>query len=233
MAGIPDTWVRSDEWYNYRTNPRAQSRVLATLDESTYSGGSMGADHPIVWCKPYDGGRSFYTGLGHTAASYAEASFRSHLLGGIRYAAQGTGDCTPGSTEPEPEPGANLALNRPALASSVENGSFPASNAVDASTATRWSSQFSDPQWIRVDLGTPRAVNRVRLTWETAYGSAYQIQTSDDGTTFTTIRTVTGGNGGIDDHTGLAVTARYVRILGTQRGTVWGYSLFDLEVFGG
>ncbi|GAA1886561.1 ThuA domain-containing protein [Asanoa iriomotensis] len=95
-AHLPQTWTRSDEWYNYRTNPRSTARVLATLDESSYSGGGMGADHPIIWCKAYDGGRSFYTGLGHTQASYTEAAFRSMLLGGIRYAAARTDfDCRP------------------------------------------------------------------------------------------------------------------------------------------
>jgi cytochrome c len=95
-AGLPTAWNRFDEWYNYRTNPRAQTHVLATLDESTYTGGSMGGDHPIAWCRGYDGGRSWYTGMGHTNESYSEANFRTHLLGGIRYAAQGTGNCSTG-----------------------------------------------------------------------------------------------------------------------------------------
>jgi type 1 glutamine amidotransferase len=95
-AHLPQTWARTDEWYNFRTNPRANARVLATLDESSYSGGSMGADHPHAWCKTYSGGRSFYTGGGHTQASYAEPAFRSHLLGGIRYAAgRAKADCRP------------------------------------------------------------------------------------------------------------------------------------------
>jgi hypothetical protein len=130
-----------------------------------------------------------------------------------------------------PPPTGNLALNRPATASSVE-GAFTASAAVDGSLTTRWSSAFADPQWIRVDLGQSYAINRVKLTWEAAYGSAYQIQTSADGTTWTTVRTVTGGNGGVDDNTALAATGRYVRINGTTRATVYGYSLFEFEVYG-
>ena len=63
-AGLPANWNRTDEWYNYRTNPRAQVHVLANLDEATYTGGGMGGDHPISWCRAYDGGRSWYTGLG-------------------------------------------------------------------------------------------------------------------------------------------------------------------------
>ncbi|MEV1332671.1 ThuA domain-containing protein [Micromonospora costi] len=95
-AHLPQTWTRTDEWYNYRTNARSTARVLATLDESSYSGGGMGADHPHSWCKTYNGGRSFYTGGGHTQASYAEPAFRAHLLGGIRYAAgRAKADCRP------------------------------------------------------------------------------------------------------------------------------------------
>jgi type 1 glutamine amidotransferase len=406
---LPQAWTRTDELYNYSTNPRGSAHVLATLDESTYSGGNMGADHPISWCKTVDSGRSWYTGFGHTQASYAEANFRNHLLGGLRYASNRskadcrvetgytalyngsttgwsqagpgsftntdatlnstggmgllwyntkqftsyslkadwklTGDSNSGIFVGFPNPGTdpwvavnqgyeiqidatdaadrttgsiytfksadlaardaalnapgewntyellvegqrirvylngrlindftntdpnrnldgyiglqnhgagdqaafrnvrikeltgqppvtNLALNKAATASSVENASYPASNAVDASTTTRWSSAFSDPQWIRVDLGASRTINRVRLVWEAAYGSAYQIQTSPDGNTWTTQRSITGANGGEDDHTGLSAQARYVRINGTARGTAWGYSLFTFEVYG-
>ncbi|WP_431948574.1 ThuA domain-containing protein [Actinacidiphila sp. bgisy167] len=89
-------WERTDEWYNYRTNPRGQARILATLDETTYQGGTMKGDHPIAWCQTYQSGRSFYTGGGHTKESYAEPAFRQHLLGGLRYAVgQVKADCTP------------------------------------------------------------------------------------------------------------------------------------------
>jgi len=95
-SGLSPTLVRTDEWYNFRTNPRSSARVLSTLDESSYSGGSMGADHPHTWCKTVQGGRSFYTGSGHTQASYTEAGFRALVLGGIRYAANRTkADCRP------------------------------------------------------------------------------------------------------------------------------------------
>ena len=86
-AHLPATWQRTDEWYNYRTSPRERVHVLAALDESSYRGGTMNGDHPIAWCQEYAGGRSFYTGGGHTAESYAEPEFRAHLLGGIRWAA--------------------------------------------------------------------------------------------------------------------------------------------------
>jgi cytochrome c len=91
---LPDRWSRFDEWYDYRANPRGDVHVLATLDETTYNGATMGSDHPITWCQDYGGGRSFYTGLGHTKESYGEPAFQKHLLGGIQWAAgEKAGDC--------------------------------------------------------------------------------------------------------------------------------------------
>lgn len=82
---LPETWSRKDEWYNFKDiNP--DIKVLITLDESTYKGGTNGANHPIAWYHNYDGGRSFYTGLGHVDASYSDPLFLKHLLGGIQYA---------------------------------------------------------------------------------------------------------------------------------------------------
>jgi type 1 glutamine amidotransferase len=84
---LPARWMRTDEWYDFRSNPRGAAHVLATLDESTYSGGAMGADHPIAWCHSFKGGRAWYTAGGHTSESYSEPLFRRHLLGGILWAA--------------------------------------------------------------------------------------------------------------------------------------------------
>jgi type 1 glutamine amidotransferase len=85
--GLPQTWTRRDEWYNFRQNPRPHVNVLLTLDESTYDGGQMGEDHPIAWYHEYEGGRSFYTAMGHTDATYEEPLFQGHLQGGIEWAA--------------------------------------------------------------------------------------------------------------------------------------------------
>jgi len=92
--GLPAAWERTDEWYNFRSNPRDAVQVLATVDEKTYSGGAMGADHPIAWCQQVDGGRSWYTAMGHTKESYAEPLFRLHLLAGIESVAGAADDCT-------------------------------------------------------------------------------------------------------------------------------------------
>ncbi|MEU6241485.1 ThuA domain-containing protein [Streptomyces sp. NPDC047024] len=95
-AQLPTRWERTDEWYNYRSDPRDRAHVLASLDESTYSGGTMNGDHPIAWCQEYQGGRAFYTGGGHTKESYADPAFRAHLLGGLRWATGAAqADCRP------------------------------------------------------------------------------------------------------------------------------------------
>ena len=86
-APLPLDWVRDDEWYDFETNPRGTVHVLATVDEDTYSGGGMGFDHPVAWCHPYEGGRSWYTSGGHASATFSDPQFRQHLLGGIFWAA--------------------------------------------------------------------------------------------------------------------------------------------------
>ena len=408
---LAPTWSRLDEWYNYRTNPRANVKVLMSLDESSYSGGSMGGDHPITWCQNYGGGRSWYTGLGHTDESWADANFRTMLLGGLRVAAGAVAaDCRPetgytalfdgtqtslnqwqqigagsftlangtlssvggmgllwypvrtysnyslkldwmmpgddnggvfiGFPNPNDDPwnpvnlaheiqidatdadptrttgsvysfqgpnttaraaalnppgmwntyeigvhgqrveiwlngtkindytstrniadgyigvqndGAGLDINyrniriktdgappatdiaqgKPVTASSVESGSaHVAARAVDNNSTTRWGSAYSDPQWITVDLGQSYAVNRVRINWEAAYGRAYQVQVSPDNAAWTNIYSTTTSDGGVDDLT-VTGTGRYLRVYGTQRAlTQYGYSIWDLNVYG-
>jgi len=85
--------VTTNSTISAATCARPTVHVLATLDETSYSGGKMGADHPIAWCQAIDGGRSWYTAMGHTSESYAEPLFRLHLLGGIESAAGGAADC--------------------------------------------------------------------------------------------------------------------------------------------
>jgi len=127
--------------------------------------------------------------------------------------------------------GGNVALGKPATSSSNENATFPPGNAVDGNAGTRWSSGFSDPQWIRIDLGQTYAINHVTLTWEAAFGRAYQIQVSNDGSAWTTIFSTTTGDGGTDD-LAISGTGRYIRMNGTQRATQYGYSLFEFAVNG-
>ena len=95
-AGLPARWERADEWYNFTGNPRGKVRVLATVDEATYQGGTMGDDHPVAWCRMVGKGRMWYTAMGHSAENFAEPLFRRHLLNGIQLAAGWiAGDLTP------------------------------------------------------------------------------------------------------------------------------------------
>jgi hypothetical protein len=159
------------------------------------------------------------------------ASF-SALLAPAGCAAPDTGSMANGGPEPVALETTDL-LTGTATASSIQSSSYSASDAVDDNFATRWSSQFSDPQWIQIDFGSVQAINRVTLYWENAYGSAYQIQVSNDASTWTTIQTVTNGKGGTNDFPGLSASGRYVRMYGTKRGTQYGYSLWELQVNAG
>ncbi len=129
--------------------------------------------------------------------------------------------------------GPNLALNRPVTASSIEGAGFEAAKAVDGNATTRWASVDPAPsaQWIYVDLGATTAIGQVILKWEAAYATSYQVQTSDDAVNWTPIYTTTTGNGATDDLT-VSGSGRYVRVSMTVRGTAWGYSLWELEVYG-
>ncbi|WP_369241551.1 discoidin domain-containing protein [Streptomyces sp. R21] len=126
-----------------------------------------------------------------------------------------------------------ISNGRPATASSVESSALGPQNAVDGAPATRWASaEGKDPQWISVDLGATADVTRVALRWEAAYAKAYRIEVSADGATWTRLASETAGNGGTDDWTALSGQGRYLRVYGTARGTSYGYSLYEVEVYG-
>ncbi|MFI6797918.1 glycosyl hydrolase family 8 [Streptosporangium canum] len=125
-----------------------------------------------------------------------------------------------------------LSQGRPATASSSEDSTLVPAKAFDGSGSTRWASvEGHDPEWLRVDLGQSATISRVKLTWEAAYGKAYRIQTSADGSAWTDVYSTTAGDGAVDDLT-LSGTGRYVRLYGTARGTAYGYSLYEMEVYG-
>ena len=130
-------------------------------------------------------------------------------------------------------PGTLLSQGMPATASSTEGVAYPAAAAVDGDTTTRWSSAFSDPQWLQVDLGTSSSIDQVVLNWQN-YATAYQIQVSPDGENWTTIYSTTTGTGGTNGVETLSVsgTGRYVRMYGTARENGYGYSLWEFQVFG-
>jgi hypothetical protein len=125
----------------------------------------------------------------------------------------------------------NVALNKTATASSYENQTaYPASAAVDGNTGTRWSSAFSDPQWLEVDLGSSQSVCSVGLDWEAAYAKSFQVQVSADNVNWTTIYSTTTGPGG-NQTLSVTGTGRYIRMDGTVRATPYGYSLWEFQVF--
>ncbi|WP_329112360.1 discoidin domain-containing protein [Streptomyces sp. NBC_01353] len=124
-----------------------------------------------------------------------------------------------------------LSQGKPVTASSQENGGTAAAGAVDGDLGTRWSSAFSDPQWLQVDLGAPAALERVELRWEAAYATAYRIEISVDGTTWSTAHSTTTGAGGTET-VAVSGTARYVRMQGVTRATGYGYSLWEFQVYG-
>ncbi|MEU2354840.1 beta-1,3-glucanase family protein [Streptomyces misionensis] len=137
------------------------------------------------------------------------------------------------SSSPARAAGTLLSQGRPATASSTESAAFAASQAVDGNDQTRWSSAFSDPQWIQVDLGSEQPITQVTLKWEAAYAKAFEIQTATSASgPWTTVYSTSTGTGGVQN---LNVTAsgRYVRLYGTQRATPYGYSLYEFQVYGG
>ncbi|HZN71140.1 MAG TPA: discoidin domain-containing protein [Micromonosporaceae bacterium] len=197
---------------------------------------SAGATGYSVYRGTTPGGQGTTAIADPTTTSFTDTGLVNGTTYYYKVRARNASGTSPLSAEASATPSAGgggvlLSQGRPATASSVENANYPPSKAVDGSTGTRWSSAFSDPQWIQVDLGATHAVSRIVLNWQTAYGRAFQLQTSNDGTTWTTIYSTTTSTGGLQD---LAVngSGRYVRMHGTQRATQYGYSLLEFQVYG-
>ena len=128
-------------------------------------------------------------------------------------------------------PPVNLALNKYVTTSTIEKLGLDGFYAVDGNLTTRWSSQFYDPQWIVIDFGSVTTFNQIKLDWEAAYGKEYSIQISNDNANWTTLISQTKGFGGIEQYNVSASAARYLRIYGTKRGTQYGYSLYEIEIY--
>jgi hypothetical protein len=133
-----------------------------------------------------------------------------------------------------PVPGTNLARGAATTASTYQadgpGAPYPPQAATDGNPATRWASAWADPQWLQVDLGRSQAFDHVQLVWEAAFGKAYEIQVSDDAANWRSVYATTSGDGGADD-IAVSATARYVRVYGTQRGSGYGYSLYEFGVY--
>ena len=218
------TWRRTDEWYNYRSNPRSQVHVLQSLDESTYSGGTMG-DHPITWCHAQGAGRSFYTGLGHTNETYAEPAFRSLLLGAIRYAmGSAPGDCRP------PGGGSSITVEGEAFTSSagvqvadhppasggrtlgyIESGDWAGYGSVDTSGARSFSARVSSGGaggtiQVRSGSATGPVLGSVAVAPTGGWETFVTVSTTLTGGTGPLVLTFSGGSGALFDVDVLTLT---------------------------
>ena len=206
--------------------------LLATAVDATTWANAV--DHPFFIIYDLAMGGGFPNGVsGITTPTTATVSGASMNIDWVAVYNKGgsTPTPTPTATPAPTGTGSNIAQGKPVTCSSIENAGTPCASAVDGNAGTRWSSAFSDPQWIDIDLGQTYAINHVTLTWEAAYGKSFQIQTSTDNANWTPIYTTTTGTGGTQS---LAVTGtgRYIRMNGTVRGTVYGYSLWEFAVNG-
>ena len=234
-GGYDVSWLNTGEWLEYTVNPvdpsaiynislrvaapliggqlrmRLNGIVLGTVSIPN-TGGYQNWQTVILSDVPIQGG------IGSQALRLEVLSngFNINWIGLDRVQICGTND---------------LALNRPSSASSLQSGStYPTAAAFDENPTTRWSSAYSDPQWIQVDLGSVQNIARIWLNWENAFAQTYSIQLSFDGSNWTNVYATTNGPGSINDLTALG-SGRYVRMYGTQRATSYGYSLWEFEVF--
>jgi beta-galactosidase len=214
------------------TQPVSQTVVAGAMAQFTVVAGGNG---PFTY-QWFENGSPI---TGATSATYTTAELSSFDSGSqfsvvVSNAGGSVTSSSASVTVTNPAPGvANLALNRFATSSGDENAGLGPLNAVDGNLTTRWSSAFVDSSWIEIDLGSPVVVNKVVLYWQAAYGTAYQIQISNDEQKWTPAYTQAAGQGGVETLTFPAVIGRYIRLYGTARAMpMYGYSLYEFQVYG-
>jgi beta-glucosidase len=208
---------------------RGFERVTLTPGQTESVTFSLGPEELFFWSISDD---NFRVEAGTYTVRVGGSSDNLPLSGTFDLTTSALYDSATGETSPALFPVlGNVALQRPVTCSSIEddNPNFICSHAVDGDLTTRWSSQFSDPQWIYVDLGSRQRIERVILRWETAYGKAYRIQISDDAIHWTDVYRTTSCDGE-EDILDVSGIGRYVRMYATQRGAGWGYSLWEFGV---
>lgn len=232
-----------------RIAPTAPTNLVATAGDAqvSLSWGASTDNVGVTGYRVYRGGVQIatttaavrtYTNTGLTNGTSYSYTIRAVDAANNVSVNSNTATATPvGSPPPPSDP--LVSTGDSATASSQESTSRLPSFAFDQNLTTRWASILDgvggtghDPEWIYVDLGASYNVTRVKLNWEAAYGTAYRIETSNDASNWTQIYSTTTGNGGIDDLTNLTGVGRYVRMYGTARSTQWGYSLWEMEVYG-
>lgn len=213
----------------------SQSDIEIDADATAVSGGSISkveffqgntklgedADAPYT-----------YTWIGVPAGSYiitakaTDNNGQTTISGSVGITVTPVNGGDPGNGSP------NLALHKQTTVSGVENDGLPGANAVDGDPDTRFSSNFSDTAWIYVDLGAEYNISEVKITWENAKGRDYDIQLADAIGDWHAIKQVRGNDDLVNDLTGLSGVGRYIRMQGITRTTIYGYSIFELEVYG-
>jgi hypothetical protein len=222
------------------TNLTATAGNTAATLSWTASGSGSPTSYTIYRGTQSDGEANTAVGtVSGTTTTFTDTGLHNGTKYFYNVAANNTVGVSPDSNEVATTPapgsvgggGSNLAQGQVTTASSVENAGTPAANATDGNTATRWSSAFSDPQWLQVDLGATHTITQVVLVWENAFAKAYQIQVSPDGVNWTTVYATIAGPGGTET-LNVTATGRYIRMNGTQRATQYGYSLWEFQVHG-
>jgi beta-glucosidase len=241
-------WTAAGQWFKYTVEVATAGSYTVSLRvaapgavaDALHIANSSGTNLSGSVAVPATGGYQTWTTVTATVTLAAgaqtltvdqdAAGWNLHFLGFTQGTTGGGGG---GGTGPTEYCGTqDLALDQPTTASSTQDATdYPASDATDGDPGTRWSSLFTDPQWLEVDLGSPQNICGVGLSWETAYASAFQIQVSNDNATWTTLYSTTTATGGVESYT-VSATDRYVRIYATARATQFGDSIFELDVYG-
>jgi beta-glucosidase len=239
-------WTTAGQWFNYTVDVATAGvytvafRVASPygITDALHIANSSGTNLTGAVAVPNTGGYETWTTV--TASVTLPAGEQTLTVEqdsngwNFHYLAftQGSGGGGGGTSPTEYCGTQDLALDQPTTASSTQDATdYPAPDATDGDPGSRWSSASSDPQWLEVDLGSQQQICSVGILWEAAYATAFQIQVSNDNSTWTTVYSTTTGTGGNETFP-ISVTARYIRMYGTARGTQFGYSIFEFDVYG-